>query len=512
MQKLPQSVGRILLIPLFFSLFFFLSKSFVAADEGVDYTNDQLMINEMKKECDSTSIEGRCINDWQTKLTLLNITKSISCFKEVSPGSGNLTSCPSAMNYLAKGMSAMYGNPPASFGWYASDFLANAGLVKSAYAQGIGFVGLKPLLPLWTAMRNVSYTILVIVMVAIGFMIIFRMKLDPKTVISVQAALPKIILTLLLITFSYAIAGLLIDLMYVVMAVAISLLSQGVDKAYLANLLGANASFLTDTAQQQQEFMTGSAGKLFSSVFSLGMFPGFLINFFQGSFLNALLIQVVGGGLAATVALHVFAVPALAGAGIFLLAPVAIILFILFLGLLFTFIRLFLLLLNSYIQVIIAIILAPILLLPEAIPGKSAFGGWLMNIVANLSVFPSTVIIIYASWIVTSVAWRGALWTPPLLTGSDPLSQNGNPLAFIIGIGFMFLAPNLVVSIKKIFQPKPTVPISAGTMLSPLTGGISTSMGAMSQFYYMQQFLGTGAFAGLWKRIGLGGSKNQQGS
>lgn len=408
-------------------------------------------------------------------------------------------------NYTATGilgnyMASIYGNPPASFAWYMQDALLNAGLIKPAYAQGIGFSGLSPLLPLWKASRNIAYTILIVVMVAIGFMIIFRMKLDPKTVISVQAALPKIIITLLLITFSYAIAGFLIDLMYVSIAVLVSILSNAVDTTALADILGWKAG-LSNTVEQQQKFLTGTWWDLLWSVMNFGMFPGFLVNFFGGSWANSVgalgLTSLSAILLSSATAFIPIALPALAAVAL----PSAIFLLIIFLGLLFTFIRLFILLLNSYIQILIAVILGPILILQEAIPGRSAFSGWLLNLIANLSVFPATVVIIFASWIISATAMSGRLWGPPLLFGASGETGAGNPLAIIIGLGIMFLAPNLVVSVKKVFQPKPTLPISAGTMLSPLTGAATTSMGAASQFYYMQQIAHTGAFAGLIKRF-----------
>src|SRR5258708_14361646 len=46
-------------------------------------------------------------------------------------------------------------------------------------------------------------------------MIMFRVKISPQVVVSVQSALPKIAIALVLVTFSYAIAGFLIDIMYV---------------------------------------------------------------------------------------------------------------------------------------------------------------------------------------------------------------------------------------------------------------------------------------------------------
>ena len=43
----------------------------------------------------------------------------------------------------------------------------------------------------------------------------FRMKINPQNVATFQSAIPKIVTTLILITFAYAIAGFMIDLMFV---------------------------------------------------------------------------------------------------------------------------------------------------------------------------------------------------------------------------------------------------------------------------------------------------------
>ena len=42
----------------------------------------------------------------------------------------------------------------------------------------------------------------------------FRAKINPQTVVTIQSAIPKAVVALILVTFSYAIAGLMIDLMY----------------------------------------------------------------------------------------------------------------------------------------------------------------------------------------------------------------------------------------------------------------------------------------------------------
>lgn len=393
---------------------------------------------------------------------------------------------------VASVMDSVIAHPPASGIAYVKGVLADTGFipVQKAYAQGIGFAGLQPLLPLWSASRNLAYIVLVIVMVVIGFMVIFRMKIDPKTVISIQAAIPKIVLTLIVITFSYAIVGFLIDLMYLAMAVMIGLLANAAKGLNIADWGVIGGKGITDAAAQQTDFITGGWGKLWGAVvFNFGMLPGFFTNIFGGSALNAATVGVSGGILAAVLAGTIGTGGALAvGLG----GPILIILFILGLGLLFTLIRLTFLLVNSYIQIIVALVLGPLLLLQEAVPGQSAFSNWVQNLIANLIVFPATVVVIYASWIFTSVAWQKNLWSPPLtpVGGGGELGDVGNPFAVFIGLGIIFLSPSLVANIKKAFHPKPALPVTAGSAFSPVTGGAQSLMGAASQFYYLQMLWG----------------------
>jgi len=84
---------------------------------------------------------------------------------------------------------------------------------KSAYA-GIGEELLRvTALDLWQSMRNIAYLLFFIALVAIGFMVMFRYKINPQTTMTVQAALPKLVVVLLLVTFSYPIGALAISLM-----------------------------------------------------------------------------------------------------------------------------------------------------------------------------------------------------------------------------------------------------------------------------------------------------------
>jgi len=111
-------------------------------------------------------------------------------------------------------IASLYATPPASSAYYLADLGQRLNLTQPAYAQGIGFSGLTPLLPLWKSARNVAYTFFIFVFLIIGFAIMFRAKINPQTVVTIQSAIPKAVVALILVTFSYAIAGLMIDLMY----------------------------------------------------------------------------------------------------------------------------------------------------------------------------------------------------------------------------------------------------------------------------------------------------------
>ena len=85
-------------------------------------------------------------------------------------------------------------------------------------------------------------------------MIMFRMKINPQTVINIENALPRIVVAMLLITFSFAIAGFLIDMMYVLIAIIISLVS-------------GNGAFY-DIGKMQNNYLNGSGMTLWESIFN----------------------------------------------------------------------------------------------------------------------------------------------------------------------------------------------------------------------------------------------------
>ena len=343
----------------------------------------------------------------------------------------------SAVASIGNVITAMYANPPADLALWIQNTGQTLGFVpRQVNAQGIGFSGLSPLLPIWEAFRNIAYTLLAVIMIVIGFMVMFRKKIDPKTVVTVQNALPKIVLTLLLITFSYAIVGLAIDLMYLSIALIASLL-----------IPVSHGTLGTNTAST---YMNGGIGALFGQVWKGGQNaaqdivnflspPTLSANYF-GGIMKPIWRDILGGLMWFLVALFV----------------------------LITFIRIVFLLIFAYIQIIISLLLGPLQILTESLPGSNGFSSWLKNLFANLAVFTITAGVMMFAIIIDSFGTaNGNLWTPPLLSGSG--SSSG--FLGLITIGLLSQIPNFAKAVKEAIKAKP---LAGGVSGFGAVGGIAT--------------------------------------
>src|SRR3990167_11023854 len=118
-------------------------------------------------------------------------------------------------------------NHPASGVEYIASKLHDMGIVPEAYAQGegFGFATLKPIESLWAASRNAAYALMTVAIVILAFLVMFRAKISPQASVTIQSAIPRVIVGLLLITFSFAIAGFVIDLAYVVIGIISALVA-----------------------------------------------------------------------------------------------------------------------------------------------------------------------------------------------------------------------------------------------------------------------------------------------
>jgi len=98
---------------------------------------------------------------------------------------------------------------PVSLAFYLNDTASRVPFFGQALAQTPVYSGpfLDMILAVWKLTRNLAYGILAIVMVVIGIMITTRKKINPQLVVSAQTALPRVIIALVLITFSYPIGA-----------------------------------------------------------------------------------------------------------------------------------------------------------------------------------------------------------------------------------------------------------------------------------------------------------------
>jgi hypothetical protein len=354
---------------------------------------------------------------------------------------------------VASLISQIYAHPAASTQTYVADLMKDMNIASPAYAQGIGFASLSPILNVWKVFRNIAYLGFVIIFLVIGFLIMFRQKISGQAVVTAQQALPSIIIALLAVTFSYAIAGLLIDGMYIVMFL-------------LAGLFGKTDLINGNIFQV--------AGKLIG-----GDVAGTGANAL-GNFVNTAL----GGGIVGELAKVVTN----------LTAAIVILLVIIF----NTF-KLFISLLRTYLDLILAIVFAPIVLMMGAIPGRNVIGPWIKSIVANLAVFPTILLFLILFEILRDSSTFSSTtggFMPPYFGGYS----NPEVLPFLAGLALILGLPTAVDEVKKQLGGTPggffATVIQAGvknavktsdTAIPFATGGIAAGYGGVRALDYLRR-------------------------
>ena len=329
-----------------------------------------------------------------------------------------------AIGAITSLIGTMYANPPASSVEYLADIGRRLNPTQPAYAQGVGFEGLSPLLPLWKAFRNIAYLFFTIIFVVIGFAIMFRVKLNPQTVISIQNAIPRIIIALILVTFSYAIAGLMIDLLYLLLMLGITVLGW--------------SGLLPDASQLQKQFISDGFPQMIGAMKKATPWGGFLA-------IGAMVGTSIG-----------FAVSAgnIAGAAIGLGAGTAIFTLIIAIILLYVLFKLLIEMIKAYIGILIAVIFGPLQIMFNALPGQNTFGTWLKGPSTNKPLSTALAVFVLIARILTNKKVTGGLWTPPMMTG-------GATAAGLIGFGMLLLLSKIPEMIKGLFAGKP-VPFGTG--------------------------------------------------
>lgn len=319
--------------------------------------------------------------------------------------------------------------PPISGVQYIADSI-NSFMGKPAYAaNNDGFNQLKGIQPLWKICRNTVYTLISVIFVVMGLMIMLRIKISPQATVTIQNSIPKIITTLILVTFSYAICGLIIDLTYLIQALVLSLITQ----TDSANIFTGNIDL--------PHLIKGGWDAYWSLAYKTMSNANFSTTGWTISILGGIVGVVIGA----------FAGPlALAGAVFGGIIGLAILL-------IFTFIQLIKFLFGcakAYIILLLKIISAPLEIALGAFPNsKIGFSSWFIQTIAYASVFPICLIFLVILNVILNAVTFNQVWTPGVLQGNAIGSYVGG----IVGLsGLIILAklPNLIP--EAIFQLKPS--------------------------------------------------------
>lgn len=325
-----------------------------------------------------------------------------ACFdsiKELLSMGGTVNSNYAAQPKPKSFLASVFADRPLSGVTYLKTTARNLHIIPqvSAAQTGFGFSQLDPILPVWRVFRNIAFILFTLIIVAMAFMIMFRVKISPQTVITVQSALPKIAIALILITFSYAIAGFMIDLMYVVIGLISAVFSVVGVSFFFSGNVASNPAVMFD-------FLTkGIIPGLSAAPFGIfGILMMYMIYYvvtlavglFAASFNVASLGQAVltlGGSIA--------------GPGILALV-VAIILLIVFI---IAFVKILWMLVKAFANILLLTIFSPLQIAVGAISTSGGIGGWLKNLAGNLAVFPVTGVLFILGFYFLGLSWNIAM-------------------------------------------------------------------------------------------------------
>lgn len=231
---------------------------------------------------------------------------------------------------------------------------------------------------IWVKVLNISYVIFVVIMIISGFMIMFRHKLGGQAIVTLGSVLPRVIVALIIATFSFVIAGLIIDLGGVLSGIVAYVLNVG-DEIVPISTLGNLMKGVLKGGLGLTSFATGVIG-----VTGLGAF-----------------MTAGAGGAALTGATGIAGIIALATnptgwitAGV--IGAIGMIIALVIIGIVLVgAVRVLITLFKAYFSLLLSVILGPLQITMGAIPGNNRLiTNWLLSIVRNVLVFPIVLFII----------------------------------------------------------------------------------------------------------------------
>jgi hypothetical protein len=418
-----------------------------------------------------------------------------------------------ALATVAGGIIATY-SIPVSSSQYIAYTADNFGLTRSAYAQYTGFQTLSPLLKIWKVFRDLVYLLFVVVFILIGLGIMFRFQIDARTVMTIQNQIPKVIIALLLVTFSYAIAGFLVDMMWVSIYLITAVMTNGTgvtgDIAKLTSpellfkfplfygdhVLKGSPNSLSGTLDVAGNVGVGGQ-TILKDLFDMDNWkvPGLIRDACSLSNLDACVGTALGDIVAKFLSVLV---QFFAWGAIFLIAAVT---------LLITFVRIWFALIRAYIYILLGVVFGPFWIISGLLPGnEGGVGPWLRDLLANLSAFPVVIVLFLLGKIFIDNFGQtpsATQFVPPFIG----YPGNPNELAGIIGFAIVLITPEaLNITREKFKAPDFKYMATVGKAVGAGQGMVGGFTGGVSKYLWKRDPY-TGAAKGPLA-VALGNSKN----
>ncbi len=411
-------------------------------------------------------------------------------------------------------ISTPFTNPPALGSYYVLHSLDEAGFIPDSYAaEGLGFAGLAPFIHIWKKLRDISFLIIALAMIISGFLIMFRAHMDPQHAIKLENSLPKIILAIILINFSFAIAGFMIDIMYIMTGIIIvtfgplinpdlslsSMLDRYVSPGPL-DLINLGVGNFEGTFLG---FFQGIKHLIYNLPHALlGMFGDAIRSFtvtVSGMILGIMLFWWIGGKvrlaadtfdspvIAAVIWLIVMALLIEPIFKISFILPVLVVGLIISLTVFWIFMQLLILTFRTYIKLLFYIMLSPLILIGEALPGSKVFVPWLQTICVELLTFPLMITIFLLSGAFSNAISNGHLLSLPFVAAINP--EN---LGIIVSFGILFTMPELIMMVKeKLNTQTMSVPaLSIGTFFKGGAEPVKAMLAKPRGLIFMSEVVG----------------------
>lgn len=320
-----------------------------------------------------------------------------------------------AIGAIGDTIAVTYTIPPSEFirtGDFFRRTLANNILNRQpAYADVIGWqkgtadLATSGIGALWYLFRNLAYVFMVIILLAFGLMVLLGYKADPRTVVTAQMAIPRITIALVLITFSYPLAGFMMDIGNVA--------SHLVWNTFTT--LAVTPRWAIDACENPFTHPTTS------SAFPISMGFGCVFRHF---ILSRLMINIGIGPVFGVVE--------------------GLIGFILRIFVLWISLKLLWVLISRYASIFIYTIIAPFAFLWGALPGQEdTTSKWFRSMIVNVLVFPAVLIVVNIAEYVRLIAYSGSISFP-----LPPGFYNRGDIGGLVAIGILAMAPKVAAILE----------------------------------------------------------------